>query len=139
MCVCVSVKVYYQQLVANHNKWLYSITNTSILNCLYSIKVLSCLTEETSIHKERKEMEKVPVGSNHKDGDPVNSNDRDIFVEIGTTILTARSCDSVDCGKLVFAEEESRDHSRPVSFQECEIFRPIQPQVRSNMCFLFHY
>ena len=70
-----------------------------------------------------------------KDGNTVHGSDRRMFVEIGTTILTARSCDTVNAAKLLGAEEESREHSRPLSLRECEIFQPIQPQVRSLCIF----
>ena len=86
--------------------------------------------EETPIHDERSVMEDVPVAT-RKNGDTVNSNDRETFVEIGTTILTARSCDVVHNDEL---KGESREQNRPVSFQECEIFQPIQPQVRICVC-----
>ena len=72
--------------------------------------------------------------TNCKEGSTVHASDRRMFVEIGTTILTARSCDMTTAGKLSSAEGESREHSRPVSLQECEIFQPIQPQVRSCVC-----
>ena len=71
-----------------------------------------------------------------KDENTIDSHehDRQTFVEIGTTILTARSCDMVCAGKLPCAEGEPGGHSRQVSVRECEIFQPIQTQVRFQGC-----
>ncbi len=65
----------------------------------------------------------------------MNSSGRLTFVEIGTTILTARSCNishSSGSDKRTRADEGNRDEGCPVSLQECEIFQAIQPKVRSN-------
>ena len=62
----------------------------------------------------------------------MNSSGRLMLVEIGTTILTARSCNSSHSDKRTRVSEASRDESRPVSLQECEIFQAIQPKVRSS-------
>lgn len=60
----------------------------------------------------------------------MNSSGRLTFIEIGTTILTARSCNSSHSDKRMRVGEASQDESRPVSLQECEIFQAIQPKVR---------
>ena len=74
------------------------------------------------------EVSKVPP-----EGDIVNSNGRLTFVEIGTTILTARSCNTEHSDKQTSVDEGSRELNRPASLQECEIFQSIQPKVRSNL------
>ena len=75
------------------------------------------------------EVAKVP-----QEDDIMNSSGRLTFIEIGTTILTARSCNIKHSDKRMRVDEGIRDESRPVSLQECEIFQAIQPKVRSNTC-----
>lgn len=73
------------------------------------------------------EVAKVP-----QEADIMNSNGRLTFVELGTTILTARSYNFEHSDKRTRGDEGSRDESRLVSPQECEIFQAIQPKVRLN-------
>lgn len=67
-----------------------------------------------------------------QEGDIMNGNGRSTFVEIGTTILAARSCNIKHLDKRTRVDGGNQDESRPSSLQECEIFQAIQPKVRSN-------
>ena len=65
-----------------------------------------------------------------QEGDIMNGSGQRIFVELGTTILTARSCNTKHSDERARVDIGNRDDSRPVSLQECEIFQAIQPKVR---------
>ena len=98
----------------------------------YLIRLYCChsYVEESPIHGDQSVMEE--VAKVPQEDDIMNSSGRLTFVEIGTTILPARSCNIKHSDKRMRADEGSRDESRPVSLQECEIFQAIQPKVRSN-------
>ena len=86
--------------------------------------------EENPVDGRQRVMEEVALVP--QEDSIMNSSGRLTFIEIGTTILTARSCNSSHSDKRTRVGEASRDESRPVSLQECEIFQAIQPKVRSS-------
>ena len=84
-------------------------------------------TEEDSVQVERggPVMDEVSASTRRDNNCVLDGSDRQMFVDIGTTILMARCCASVPSGKQLNADS----HGQPGSLQECEIFQPIRPQV----------
>ena len=107
-----------------------SLTRMEIESRLIRLCCCHWYVEESPVDGRQSVMEE--VAKVPQEADIMNSNGRLAFVELGTTILTARSYNIEHSDKRTRGDEGSRDESRLVSLQECEIFQAIQPKVRLN-------
>ena len=105
------------------------------LRILQCVLVYTCImfspTEEDSVQVERggPVMDEVSASTRRDNNCVLDGSDRQMFVDIGTTILMARCCATVPSGKQLSADGAKSSHGQPGSLQECEIFQPIRPQV----------